>query len=83
MQHMKQYIDLVENMTYPRHKMRKFRSDRGGEFKGHEFENYLKSKGIVHEFSAPYVTVVTCCDDTFIFRRYMPSHMLFMFDYSF
>jgi hypothetical protein len=29
------------------------------------------------------VTVVTCCDDTFIFRRYMHSHMLFMFDCSF
>jgi hypothetical protein len=29
------------------------------------------------------VTVVTCCDDTFIFRRCMHCHMLFMFDCSF
>ena len=57
MQHMKHYIDMIE--TAPGHKrprrIMKFRSDRGGEFKSHEFENYLKSRGIIHEFSAPYV----------------------------
>ena len=35
-------------------KVKSFRSDWGGEFKSHAFENYLKSKGIEWQTSAPY-----------------------------
>ena len=41
-----------------------------------------KSRNELLEKVTP-VTVVTCCDDTFIFRRYIHRHMLFMFDCSF
>jgi hypothetical protein len=57
MQHMKHYIDMIETALghkRPRRIM-KFRSDRGGEFKSHEFELYIKTRRIIHEFSAPYV----------------------------
>jgi transposase InsO family protein len=35
-------------------KVRKIRSDNGSKFKNLQVEEYLKEKGIKHEFSAPY-----------------------------
>ena len=36
-------------------KIKHFRSDRGGEFKSHEFDSFLKQKGIIRELSAPHI----------------------------
>jgi transposase InsO family protein len=36
-------------------KVKKIRSDNGSEFKNLQVEEYLKEKGIKHEFSAPYM----------------------------
>ena len=33
--------------------MKTFRTDNGGEFTSNEFEEYLKSEGIKHEFTIP------------------------------
>ncbi|XP_075157616.1 uncharacterized protein LOC142230880 [Haematobia irritans] len=34
--------------------MKVFRTDRGGEFCGNEMQKFLKSKGIMHQLTAPY-----------------------------
>src|SRR6266478_7443139 len=34
---------------------------KGGEFKSHEFADYLKSKGIFHKTSAPYISAQNGC----------------------
>ena len=35
------------------HKVKTFRTDNGGEYMSTEFENYLKSEGIKHEYTIP------------------------------
>ena len=47
------YIKLMENQHDI--KVKYFRSDRGGEFKSHEFDKYLANKGIFREQSAPHI----------------------------
>src|SRR6266478_1433061 len=54
MQCMQNYVSMMEKQT--KYEIKRFRSDRGGEFKSHEFADYLKSKGIFHETSAPYIS---------------------------
>lgn len=36
--------------------MQRIKTDQGGEFKNHEFEEFTKDKGIIHEFSAAYMS---------------------------
>src|SRR6266568_1020842 len=50
---MKYYVTMMENQFNKR--IKKFRSDQGGEFKSHEFNNYLNDKGIVRQHSAPHI----------------------------
>src|SRR6266704_3078149 len=52
MQFMKYYVTMMENQFNKR--VKKFRSDRGGEFKSHEFDDYLNQTWIVRQTSAPY-----------------------------
>jgi len=47
----KKFKALAENLTG--HKMKFFRSDRGGEFMSHEFTEFLEQEGITHKTSAP------------------------------
>ena len=49
----KSFIDLMENQFGVR--IKRLRSDQGGEFLSHEFDNYLSQKGIIREKSAPHV----------------------------
>jgi len=51
---MQHYVTMMENQYNT--KIKRFRSDRGGEFKSHAFESYLKEKGILHESTAPYTS---------------------------
>src|SRR6266568_3859302 len=53
MQYMQSYVTMMENQTNK--KLKIFQSDQGGEFKSHEFNNYLQSKGIVRQQSAPHI----------------------------
>jgi len=53
MQFMKVYVSMMENQFNM--KVKKFRSDRGGEFKSHEFDAFLNEKGIMRQHSAPYI----------------------------
>jgi len=48
-----EYHKLVENQTG--NKLRKVRSDKGKEFDNEQFKQYFKEKGIIHEYSAPYI----------------------------
>ena len=50
---LKSWITLMENQTSKTTKC--FRSDRGGEFTGQAFSEYLSSKGIKRETSAPHI----------------------------
>ncbi|HYT42409.1 MAG TPA: hypothetical protein VEP90_08680, partial [Methylomirabilota bacterium] len=52
MQYMQSYVTMMENQTNK--KLKIFQSDQGGEFKSHEFNNYLQNKGIVRQQSAPH-----------------------------
>ena len=49
--HFKHFVTEVEAQTGL--KIRFFRSDRGGEFMGKEFDTFLADKGIIRETSAP------------------------------
>ena len=49
--HFKRFVTEVEAQTGL--KIRFFRSDRGGEFMGKEFDIFLTAKGIIRETSAP------------------------------
>ena len=53
MQYMQSYVTMMENQTNK--KLKIFQSDQGGEFKSHEFNNYLQNKGIVRQQSAPHI----------------------------
>jgi len=53
MQCMKHYVSMME--VHTDYKVKKFRSDPGGEFTSQEFAEYLQNEGIIHEKSAPYV----------------------------
>ena len=44
-------VTLLENQSG--HAVRAMRSDRGGEYIGHELEGFLRQRGINHEMSAP------------------------------
>lgn len=35
--------------------MKGLRSDNGTEYTSHEFKNFTREKGIIHEFSSPYI----------------------------
>lgn len=39
------------------HKVKCLRSDRGGEYIGHDLEDFLKSNGIHHQLTASYSTL--------------------------
>lgn len=47
----KRWKVLAENSSG--HKVKTFRMDNGGEYMSTEFENYLKSEGIKHEYTIP------------------------------
>jgi hypothetical protein len=47
----KEYETMITNMTEKKIKI--LRSDNGGEYTSKEFSNYLKEKGIQHQFSVP------------------------------
>lgn len=49
---LKEYVAMVENTTGS--KIKYFRSDNGGEYTSKHVEDFLKSKGIVHELTVPY-----------------------------
>ena len=36
--------------------IQRIRTDQGGEFKNHQFQEFTQDKGILHEFSAPYAS---------------------------
>ena len=46
------FIKWAENQLNT--KAKRIRSDNGTEFKNKEFDDFLASKGIAHNFSAPY-----------------------------
>ena len=46
-----EWKSYVENAT--NHKVKKFRTDNGGEYKSTEFENFLKKEGIEHQYTIP------------------------------
>lgn len=46
------FIKYIEN--HLKRKVLKIRSDNGTEFKNQEFDGYLESRGIDHNFAAPY-----------------------------
>jgi transposase InsO family protein len=48
----KEYKNLVENEL--NRKIKRVRSDNGGEYIGAPFKNYLKKHGIKHKLKAPY-----------------------------
>lgn len=48
----KEFVEMTENQFGKRMKI--LRSDRGGEFCSKKMEGYLKSKGIIHQLTAPY-----------------------------
>ena len=48
----KEFETEVTNMTGK--KIRRFRTDNGGEYTSKQFESYLKSKGIKHELTCPF-----------------------------
>src|ERR1700759_2959721 len=54
LQHVKHYASMMENQLNT--KIKQFRSDRGGEFKSREFEEYLDAKGILHDKTVPYTS---------------------------
>jgi transposase InsO family protein len=47
----KDYQAIVEKQLG--HKIKRVRTDRGGEFRG-KFEKYIEQQGIIHEITAPY-----------------------------
>ena len=47
-----EYLAMAENFTGKR--LKKFRSDNGGEYVGEEFDKYLKQRGILTEPTVPY-----------------------------
>jgi transposase InsO family protein len=47
-----EYKQRNENQTGM--KIKRIRSDNGGEFVGKDFQKYLKDQGIIHEFTNPY-----------------------------
>eukprot|EP00271_Cylindrocystis_brebissonii_P021026 TRINITY_DN732_c0_g1_i3.p1 TRINITY_DN732_c0_g1~~TRINITY_DN732_c0_g1_i3.p1 ORF type:complete len:1491 (-),score=166.73 TRINITY_DN732_c0_g1_i3:1047-5519(-) len=46
------YVAWAERTTG--HKLKRIRSDHGGEFENQEFFTFCKESGIIHEFAAPY-----------------------------
>ena len=47
-----EYKALVENQLNG--KIKALRTDQEGEYKGHDFHDFLKQNGIHHDFSVPY-----------------------------
>ena len=45
----KQYIQMAENFT--ERKLKRIRSDNGGEYTSNDFENFCKQRGIIHELT--------------------------------
>ena len=48
----KEFLHLAENLSG--HKLITLRTDRGGEYMSHEFNAFLKDRGIIHQCTTPY-----------------------------